>query len=56
MTLKPPRVRKGRREEENAMSHAFHAVLCAKNEASEEEAYFRGWERNDIWWYSGADT
>ena len=65
MTLKPPRVRKGRREEENGpcpsspvtrMSHAFRALLCAKNEASEEEAYFRGWERNDIWWYSGADT
>ena len=34
------------------MSHAFRARLCAKNEASEEEADFRGCERNDIWWYS----
>ena len=38
------------------VSHAFRAGLCAKNEASEEEADFRGCERNDIWWYSGAST
>ena len=65
MTLKPPRVRKGRREGENGpctsspvtrVSHTFRARLYAKNEASEEEADFVGCERNDIWWYSGAGT
>ena len=65
VTLKPPRARKGRREGENGpcasspitrVSHAFHARLCAKNEASEEETDFRGCERNDIGWYSGAGT
>ena len=65
MILKPPRVRKGRREGENGLSvsspvthvsHAFRARLCAKNEASEEEADFGGCERNDIWWYSGEGT
>ena len=65
MTLKPPRVRKGRREGDNGpcssspitrVSHAFRALLCAKNEASEEEGDLRGCERNDIWWYSGEGT
>ena len=65
MTLKPPRARKGRREEENGpcasspvtrVSHSFRALLCAKNEASEKEADFRGCETNGIWWYSGAGT
>ena len=65
VTLKPPRTRKGRREGENGpcasspitrVSHAFRARLCAKNEASEEETDFRGCERNDIGWYSGAGT
>ena len=65
MTLKPPRARKGRWEGENRpcssspvtrVSQAFRARLSAKNEVSEEEADFRGCERNDIWWYSGAGT
>ena len=65
VTLKPPRARKGRREGENGpcasspisrVSHASRARLCAKNEASEEETDFRGCERNDIGWYSGAGT
>ena len=65
VTLKPPRASKGRREGENGpcasspitrVSHAFRARLCAKNEASEEETDFRGCERNDIGWYSGAGT
>ena len=53
MTLKPPRVRKGRREEKTDLarrhqSHWFRARLCAKNEAPEEEADFRGCVRNDM--------
>ena len=53
MTLKPPRVRKGRREEKTDLarrhqSHWFRARLCAKNEAPEEEADFRGFVRNDM--------
>ena len=65
MALKPPCTPKGRREGENEpcasspvtrVSHAFRSRLRAKNEASEEEADFRGCERNDILWYSGAGT
>ena len=46
MTLKPPRVCKGRREEKTGLarrhqSHGFRARLCAKNEAPEEEGDFR---------------
>ena len=53
MTLKPPRVCKGRREEKTGLarrhqSHGFRARLGAKNEAPEEEGDFRGFVRNDM--------